>query len=87
MTIIQEARLQSVEPITSIVGMTENGDMLIEDRNGVRYSLKRSLLDDYGWPGTTQDEVHAEEFKAIVDETIAPPPEPAPKPKRFRKKK
>lgn len=74
---ISKERLGSVEPITNVVGITEDGDMLIEDRNGVRYSLPAAILPK---PEPVVVVESIETDFGIVN--IVDHPEPAPKPKR-----
>lgn len=79
MTFIPEARLNSVEPITRIVGMTGNGDMLIEDRNGVRYGLPWQIVE--AARAQVIAPIFSEPAPPVVDETIVP------EPKKARKRK
>ena len=91
--VISAERLGSVEPIVMIVGQTVGGDMLIEDRNGNRYSLTWSLVENAR--KAVMDRAHAEELAAVKAEVSPADPDPvqviapipASNPKRAARKK
>ena len=95
MTIIQQTRINAVEPIVRIVGRTEGGDWLIEDRNGKQFGIANSLIEEAR--ADYLDDMHAAEAAAIADEMSVFPAasvvtgelqsEPAPKPKKKKSTK
>lgn len=85
MKTIPDSRLSAVEPIIKVIGMTENGDLLVEDRNSRQFSIERELLNEYQYPPL----LAVEPDGAIRYAEPEPASEPAPEPKkpRTRRKK
>lgn len=78
MTTISEKRIRSTEPIETVLGRTEAGDWLLQDRNGKNLALRQALLDEWAPSsnGATRPEPEPE------PETV---PEPVPAKRKRRK--
>lgn len=75
---ISEERIRSTESIETVLGRTEAGDWLLQDRNGKNLALRQALLDEWAPSsnGATRPEPEPE------PETV---PEPVPAKRKRRK--